>query len=76
MRVENAGFDIFEILEAIDKVADAGYATIELNAETLPWAQPHVTPATSAAERAAIRDATARRGIGISLYQTRHDICP
>ena len=35
------------LLDAIDKVADAGYATIELNAETLPWAQPHVTPATS-----------------------------
>jgi sugar phosphate isomerase/epimerase len=54
------------LLDAIDKVADAGYAAIELNAETLPWAQPHVTPATSAAERAAIRDATRRRGIGIS----------
>ena len=54
------------MLDAIDKVADAGYATIELNAETLPWAQPHVTPATTAAERAAIRDATKRRGIGIS----------
>jgi sugar phosphate isomerase/epimerase len=54
------------MLEAIEKVADAGYATIELNAETLPWAQPHVTPATTAAERAAIRDETKRRGIGIS----------
>jgi sugar phosphate isomerase/epimerase len=54
------------LLDAIDRVADAGYATIELNAETLPWAQPHVTPVTAAAERAAIRDVTKRRGIGIS----------
>jgi sugar phosphate isomerase/epimerase len=62
----SVGLSGHSILDAIDRVAEAGYATIELNAETLPWAQPHVTPATSAAERAAIRDATTRRGIGIS----------
>ena len=30
--------------EAIRMVADAGYDAIELNAETLPWALPHITP--------------------------------
>jgi sugar phosphate isomerase/epimerase len=42
------------VLVALRKAHAAGYAAFELNAETLPWAGPHVTPATSAAERAAI----------------------
>jgi sugar phosphate isomerase/epimerase len=62
----SVGLSSRSILDAIDKVAAAGYATIELNAEILPWAQPHVTPATSAAERTAIRDAVKRRNLGIS----------
>ena len=39
---------------------------MELNAETLPWAQPHVTPATGSAERQAIRRAAAEAGVVIT----------
>jgi sugar phosphate isomerase/epimerase len=46
-------------------VADAGYAALELNAETLPWASPHVTPETTADERRAIVEACRRRGLSI-----------
>src|SRR5690606_24075098 len=53
------------ILAVIDRVADAGYRAIELNAETLPWAPAHVTPETSADERRAIVAACARRGLAI-----------
>lgn len=62
----SVGLSGHSLVDAIDRVADAGYDTIELNAETLPWAPPHVTPATTSAERAAIREATKRRGLGIS----------
>ncbi len=41
----------------VERVARAGYAGVELNAETLPFAKPHVTPETSAQDRAAIVDA-------------------
>lgn len=61
----SVGLHRVPLLDAIDRVARAGYAAIELNAETLPWADPHVTPGTSAAERAAIRDVAARLGLGI-----------
>ena len=56
----SVGLPALPILAAIDKVADAGYAAIELNAETLPWAPAHVTPETSDAERQAIVDAVPR----------------
>ena len=42
------------ILDAMRMIGAAGYSAVELNAETLPWAGPHVTPATGAAERNAI----------------------
>src|SRR4051794_17066180 len=42
------------VLAVLRRAAAAGYRGVELNAETLPWAGPHVTPATSADERAAI----------------------
>jgi sugar phosphate isomerase/epimerase len=53
------------LLEAIDMVAGAGYAAIELNAETLPWAPAHVTPETTAAERKAIVERCRARGLSI-----------
>jgi sugar phosphate isomerase/epimerase len=54
------------ILAAIDKVAAAGYKAIELNAETLPWAKPHVTPQTPPSERTSIASATKQAGLTIS----------
>jgi sugar phosphate isomerase/epimerase len=42
------------VLDVLRRAAAAGYRGVELNAETLPWAGPHVTPATSADVRAAI----------------------
>jgi sugar phosphate isomerase/epimerase len=54
------------ILRVVDRVAAAGYGAIELNAEALPWAGPHVTPATPPEERAAIREAAALNGLVIS----------
>lgn len=34
------------VLEAVQTLLDAGYDSVELNAETLPWAAPHVGPDT------------------------------
>jgi sugar phosphate isomerase/epimerase len=42
------------LTEVIRAVREAGYAGIELNAETLPWAAAHITPETSKEERAAV----------------------
>jgi sugar phosphate isomerase/epimerase len=52
--------------DAIARIAAAGYDGVELNAETLPWAKPHVTPATPAAERRAIREAASEVGLRIT----------
>lgn len=38
------------VLDAMAAVLDAGYDAVELNAETLPWAEPHIRPGTSEAE--------------------------
>ena len=46
-------------------VAEAGYQAIELNAETLPWAPPHITPETRPAERRAVVAACRARGLTI-----------
>jgi sugar phosphate isomerase/epimerase len=62
----SVGLPADPILKVIDRVAAAGYGAVELNAETLPWAGPHVTPATTPEERAAIRDAAALNGLAIS----------
>jgi len=51
--------------EAIRLVADAGYDAIELNAETLPWAPPHITPDTGAEARRAVVAACRERGLKI-----------
>lgn len=46
------------VLGAVDTVIGAGYDAVELNAEALPWAAPHVGPDTTAEIRAELR----RRG--------------
>jgi sugar phosphate isomerase/epimerase len=51
--------------EAIHMVADAGYKAIELNAETLPWAQAHITPAADAVSRRAVASACKSRGLSV-----------
>lgn len=62
----SVGLPDVAILDLIPRVAAAGYRGIELNAELLPWAKPHVTPATDAATRAAIRAACAAHGLAIT----------
>ncbi|WP_158800897.1 sugar phosphate isomerase/epimerase [Acidisoma sp. L85] len=52
--------------QAIDLVAAAGFGAIELNAETLPWAEPHVTPELDAERRKGIRHRCAAAGLSIS----------
>lgn len=61
----SVGLPDVPILALIDRVADAGYRGIELNAETLPWAGPHVTPDTPPQERRTIRATCAARGLAI-----------
>lgn len=61
----SVGLPDLPIGEVIERVADAGYQAIELNAERLPWAPPHVTPETSAEARRAIVEACRRLGLGI-----------
>jgi len=36
----------YPVLEAVRIIRDHGYDAVELNAETLPWAKPHLTPKT------------------------------
>src|SRR6478672_2541445 len=62
----SVGLPARSILEVIDMVAGAGFAAIELNAESLPWAPAHVSPETSSAERQAIVAACRRHGLGIA----------
>ena len=62
----SVGLNQCSILAVINKVAAAGYRAIELNAETLPWARPHVTPQTPVSERTAIAAAAKQTGLTIS----------
>ncbi|MEZ5865380.1 MAG: TIM barrel protein [Geminicoccaceae bacterium] len=54
------------LLEVIELAADAGYAAIEINCETLPWAPPHLTPAADAGTRRAVVAAAAAHGLPIA----------
>lgn len=38
------------VLDAIARVTGAGFDAVELNAEALPWAQPHISPQTPLSE--------------------------
>ena len=45
----------YRLSEIIPRLVDLGYQGLELNAETGPWGEPHVTPDLGIRERAAIR---------------------
>jgi sugar phosphate isomerase/epimerase len=61
----SVGLPSERILWVFQSVADTGYAAIELNAETLPWAGPHVSPDTPAALRHEIVAAAAQHRLRI-----------
>lgn len=46
-------------------VADAGYGAVELNAETLPWAPAHITPAADSTTRHAVVSACNAHSLAI-----------
>lgn len=49
----HTGFMVgYSASDAVRAIRDHGYDAVELNAETLPWAQAHIGPETSARERA------------------------
>ncbi|MGV6875195.1 sugar phosphate isomerase/epimerase family protein [Pseudochelatococcus sp. B33] len=49
----HTGFMVdYSAADAVRTIRDHGYDAVELNAETLPWAQAHIGPDTSARERA------------------------
>ena len=47
----SVGLHTLPLIKMLERVNAAGYLAVELNAETLPFAQPHVTPETSAQDR-------------------------
>lgn len=55
------------VVEAVDTLVQAGYDAVELNAETLPWAEPHVSPSTPSE----IRKALSERGVVRSIAAHR-----
>lgn len=61
----SVGLPKLPVLDLMNRVRGSGYKAIELSAETLPWAEPHVTPATSPAERQAIVEAVTELGLKI-----------
>jgi sugar phosphate isomerase/epimerase len=50
----------------MDRVAAAGYDAIEFNAEDIPWAPAHVTPALTSEQRTRLRRRARDAGIAIS----------
>ncbi|MGC4933409.1 sugar phosphate isomerase/epimerase family protein [Gordonia sp. DT30] len=46
----------YPVLDAVRLVADHGYDYVELNAETMPWCTPHITPQTDARVRREIAE--------------------
>lgn len=54
------------LTEVVGVVKRAGYAGIELNAETLPWADAHITPDTSPQERASVLKAIRSADLKVS----------
>ena len=63
--LHSVGLPDLPVLAACAAAAAAGYRGVELNAETLPWAGPHVTPATPADARAAIVAAAGRLDLAL-----------
>ena len=56
----------YRLSEIIPRLADLGYQGLELNAETGPWGEPHVTPDLGLRKRAAIRQLVQDHGLEIS----------
>ncbi len=61
----SVGLPNHSLKEVVELVANAGYSAVELNAETLPWANPHITPAASADQRRELVDGCRTRGLTI-----------
>lgn len=70
----SVGLPELSIDEVIRRIARAGYNAVELNAETLPWASPHVTPETTAEQRMAIVDLCQNCGVSISAVGAHIDM--
>jgi len=62
----SAMFPELTLESLIAKLKEWEFDGIEPNAEELPWAAPHITPATDAKTRATIHEAAASHGLGIS----------
>src|SRR4030042_5594651 len=64
--VHSVGLHRYDIEKVIEKVARAGYQALELNAEQLPWAEPHGTPELPAEMQKRICSLARDRGIMLS----------
>lgn len=53
------------LIEVIKLVSEAGYSALELNAENLPWAPPHITPEADRATRDRIKIACRSQQLSI-----------
>jgi sugar phosphate isomerase/epimerase len=62
----SVALDQLPVEEAMVMVARHGYDAIELNAETLPWAGPHITPETDQETRRRISNRAQNLGLEIS----------
>jgi sugar phosphate isomerase/epimerase len=62
----SVALDQLPVEEVMAMVARHGYDAIELNAETLPWAGPHITPETDQETRQRISSLAQDLGLGIS----------
>jgi sugar phosphate isomerase/epimerase len=60
------------VLEAVTLVSAHGYDFVELNAESLPWQKPHVTPETTLAERRALASAASYSAISAHHADVGH----
>jgi len=56
------------------KIHNFGYTAIELNAETLPWASPHLTDKTTNEELEIIKDLSSRYNLKISSIGAHIDL--
>lgn len=54
------------LTEAIPRVAEAGYEAIELNAERLPWAEPHIGPLAPDVDPDEVAQAAREAGLEVS----------
>jgi sugar phosphate isomerase/epimerase len=62
----SVALDTLPLDEVMRLVARHGYDAIELNAETLPWAEPHITPDTDQETRQHLKRQAQNLGLEIS----------